>query len=81
MFGQTAGVIHPLQNKDKSSCVSIYVSKNLLLQLPQNKVCPHLGHGPSNILWQRATRVIVGWLAGRTWKNISKSHTYRPEVL
>jgi hypothetical protein len=35
----------------------------------------HLGHGRSKILWQRATRVIVGWLAGRTWKNIGKSHT------
>jgi hypothetical protein len=76
MFGQSAGVIHPLQNKDKSLYESIYVSKHLLLQLPKTKfVLYDLGHGRSNILWQRATRVIVGWLAGRTWKNISKSHT------
>jgi hypothetical protein len=40
MFGETAGVIHRLRNKDKSSYESIYVSKHLLLELPQNKVCP-----------------------------------------
>jgi len=29
--------------------------------------------GSSNFIWQRATAIIVGWLAGRTWKKIPRS--------
>jgi len=40
-----------------------------------------LDHGHSTFLWQRATRVIVGWFVGCTWKNDSRSHTKCPAAL
>jgi hypothetical protein len=32
-------------------------------------------HRRSDCSWQRATTVVVGWFAGRTWKNNCKWHT------
>jgi len=44
-----------------------------------------VGHGLHNwfpaFLWKRATPVIVGWFAGRTWKNDNKRYAELPKLL
>jgi hypothetical protein len=34
-----------------------------------------LAHGLPVLLWQKATPFIVGWFAGRMWKNNNKWYT------